>query len=158
MCFVRFCRKMAVMERKRTLVSFLMFILVVLPLCAGPPLSVRTFLPMNASESGLLPVDDTLGQIEQPDSDEAHSVLYAALHEEYSFDWTETHIAQPVRAALVRLFDKWLSTHLPCGEVLMSASRANADGSTAITVRTGGSCMSFVLSEGQIVSMRETAL
>ena len=148
---------MAVMEHKRIPVSCLMVILVMLPLFAGPPLSARTFLPMNASEAGLLPVDAVLGQVAQPDSDEAHSVLYAALREEYSFDWTETHIAQPVRAALVRLFDKWLSTHLPCTEVLMSVSRANADGSTAITVRTGDSCMSFVLSEGRIVSMKEAS-
>ena len=110
---------------------------------------------MNAAGAGILPVDDALGLVAGPDSDEAHSILYSALLEEYSFDWTETHISQPVRAALVRLFDGWLSTHLPCSDILMSISRFNADGSTTITVRTGDSCMSFVLSDGLIVSMKE---
>ncbi len=146
---------MVAMEGKRTAVTLLLAVLVILPLCAATQSSVRTSLPANATWTGVLPVDSSIGQTAEPDSDEAHSVLYAALREEYSFDWTETHIAEDVRAALVRLFDKWLSTHLPCTDILMSVSRSNADGSTSITVRTGDSCMSFVLSDGLIVSMRE---
>ena len=156
--FRLFCRKMVPMERKRTLITFLMVLIVLLPLCAAESQSARISLPKNATEAGILPVDSSIGQTAQPDSDEAHSVLYAALTEGYSFDWTESHLAEPVRAALVRLFDSWFSTHLPCTDILMSVSRVNADGSTAITVRTGDSCMSFVLSGGLIVSMRETGL
>ena len=158
MSFRRFCRKMVAMEGKRKLALSLMVLFVMLPLCAAGLQSARTSLPATATQTGLLPVDSTMGQVAQPDSDEAHQVLSAALKEEYSFDWTETHIAEPVRAALVRLFDGWLSTHLPCTGILMSVSRINADGSTAITVRTGDSCMSFVLSGGLIVSMAETEL
>jgi len=156
--FRLFCRKMVPMQRKRASVTFLMVLIVLIPLCAAGSQSARTSLPKNATEAGILPVDSSIGQTAEPDSDEAHAILYAALREEYSFDWTETHLAEPVRAALVRLFDQWLSTHLPCGEILMSVSRSSADGSTAITVRTGDSCMSFVLSGGLIVSMRETGL
>lgn len=145
---------MMAMDGKRIFSTFLMALLVTLPLLAAPS-SARTALPMKASGAGILPVDDALGLVAQPDSDEVHMALFSALREEYSFDWTETHIAQPVRAALVRLFDGWLSSHLPCNDILMSISRGNADGSTTVTVRTGNSCMSFVLSDGLIVSMRE---
>ena len=156
--FREICRKMVAMDGKRTISTLLLALLVMLPLCAAPAPSARVALPMKASGAGILPVDDELGLVAGPDSDEAHSLLYSMLREEYSFDWTETHIAQPMRAALVRLFDGWLSTHLPCRDILMSISRGNADGSTTITVRTGDTCMSFVLSEGRIVSMREEGL
>ena len=149
---------MVAMVGKRKLVTFLLAVLVALPLCAAVQSSVRTSLPANSTGAAILPVDTSIGQTAEPGSDEAHAALYAALREEYSFDWTETHLAEPVRAALVRLFDKWLSTHLPCTGILMSVSRANPDGSTSITVRTGDSCMSFVLSDGLIVSMREAGL
>ena len=82
-------------------------------------------------------------------------LLSDALQEAYSFEWTEKHIAAEVRSAIVRLFDSWFSNHLPCSWILMSASYVNADGSAGINVRADGSCMSFVLSGGMIVSMKE---
>ena len=142
--------------RKRVLL-FIIILAALLPLSAAQQQSVRTYLPSLASEQGMLPVDDVIGQTAAPDCDDAHSALYGALGEEYSFEWTQTHIAQPVRPALVRLFDSWFSANLPCRGILMSVSHSNADGSVGINIRCGESCMAFVMSDGMIVSMKEIA-
>ena len=146
--------KMEVMGKRVLL--FMIILAAALPLYAAQQ-SVRTFLPSLSSGQGLLPVDDVIGQTAAPDCDDAHRALSAALGEDYSFEWTQSHVAQPVRAALVRLFDGWFSTHLPCRGILMSVSHANADGSVGINIRCGESCMAFVMSDGMIVSMKEIA-
>ena len=141
----------------KRLLTFIMILVAVLPLYSAEVQSVRTYLPALASGDGMLPVDDVIGQTATPDCDDAHKALYGALGEDYSFEWTQTHIAQPVRSALVRLFDSWFSSHLPCSGILMSVSHVNADGSVGINVRIGGSCMAFVMSDSMIVSMKEIA-
>lgn len=147
--------RMKKMTGKKIHLIILMILAALLPLCAAESQTVRSYLPSLSSERGLLPVDGVIGQTAEPDCDDAHKALSAALSEDYSFDWTQTYIAEPVRAALVRLFDSWFSTHLPCSAVLMSVSHPNADGSIGINVRVGDSCMSFVMSDGVIVSMKE---
>ena len=133
----------------------LLIILAAFPVMADDLSSVRVTMPSKATKSPILPFDRVIGQVVEPDCDDNHMVLYNALKEAYSFEWTESHIAPEVRTALVRLFDPWLSTHLPCSEILLSASHVNADGSTGINVRADGSCVAFVLSGGMIVSMKE---
>lgn len=145
------------MNVKRPFLLFIILIAAAMPLYCAEEKPVRTYLPAMASQHGMLPVDDVIGRIAEPDCDDAHVALSSALGEEYSFEWTQNHIAEPVRAALVRLFDSWFSTHLPCSGILMSVSHANADGSIGINVRAGGSCVAFVMSEGMIVSMKEIA-
>ena len=142
---------------KKTLVMSILILAAAMSLSAADVQSVRTYLPSLASEQGMLPVDDVIGQTAGPDCDDAHKALYSALGEDYSFEWTQSRIAQPVRAALVKLFDSWFSSHLPCSGIMMSVSHANADGSVGINVRCGESCMAFVMSEGMIVSMKEIA-
>ena len=145
------------MKGKRIILLFMILIAAAMPLyCAGEK-PVRTYLPAMASQRGMLPVDNVIGPVAEPDCDDAHAALYSALTEGYSFEWTQTYIAEPVRAALVKLFDSWFSTHLPCSGILMSVSHENADGSIGINVRTDGSCVAFVMSDGMIVSMKEIA-
>ncbi len=133
----------------------MIMILSALPVLAQDSVPVRVAMPSKATGSPVLPYDRVIGQVVESDCDGNHVLLSGALHEDYSFEWTESHIASEVRSALVRLFDRWLSTHLPCTRILMSVSHVNADGSTGINVRADGSCMSFVLSDGMIVSMKE---
>ena len=144
------------MMRNRCLcLMALLIIFVSFPALADDSTPVRVAMPSNVTESPILPFDRVIGQVVEPDCDDNHVLLYNALREAYSFEWTETHIAPEVRAALVRLYDQWLATHLPCSEILLSVSHVNADGSTGINVRADGSCMAFVLSGGMIVSMKE---
>ena len=143
------------MGKRFFFVAAILVVLSVLPVLAEDSVPVRIAMPSKATGSPLLPYDKVIGQVVEPDCDENHVLLSEALGEDYSFDWTESHIAAEVRPALVRLFDRWLSTHLPCTLILMSVSHVNADGSTGINVRADGSCMSFVLSDGMIVSMKE---
>ena len=144
------------MMRKRCLcLMALIIMLAAFPVMADDSVPVRVAMPSKATESPILPFDRGIGQVVEPDCDENHRILFSALMEAYSFEWTESHIAPEVRQALVRLFDQWFSTHLPCSEILLSASHVNADGSTGINVRADGSCVAFVLSGGMIVSMKE---
>ena len=144
------------MMRNRILcLMALLIILATFPVLAGDSSSVRVTMPSTATKSPILPFDRVIGQVVEPDCDDNHLLLFNVLKEAYSFEWTESHIAPEVRTALVRLFDPWLSTHLPCYEILLSASYVNSDGSTGINVRADGSCMAFVLSDGMIVSMKE---
>ena len=130
-------------------------ILSVFPVMADDSSSVRVTMPSKITKTSVLPFDRVIGQVVEPDCDDNHMFLFNALREAYSIEWTESYIAPEVRIALVRLFDPWLSTHLPCSEILLSDSFVNADGSTGINVRADGSCMAFVLSDGMIVSMKE---
>ena len=144
------------MMRKRCLcLMALIIMLAAFPVMADDSVPVRVAMPSKATESPILPFDRVIGQVVEPDCDENHRILFSALMEAYSFEWTESHIAPEVRQALVRLFDQWFSTHLPCSEILLSASHVNADVSTGINVRADGSCVAFVLSGGMIVSMKE---
>ena len=142
--------------RKRLLRFIAMIVMLAIsPAFALDSGSVRVIMPSMTSGSPILPFDRIIGQVVEPDCDETHIILYDALSENYTFEWTESHIAPEVRQALVHLFDQWFSTHLPCEGFLMSVSHVNADGSTGINVRSGDSCMAFVLSEGMIISMKE---
>ncbi|MBP5162717.1 MAG: hypothetical protein ILP16_07055 [Spirochaetales bacterium] len=143
------------MGKRLICLAAILLILSVLPVLAEDSVPVRIAMPSKATGSPVLPYDRVIGQVVEPECDDSHVLLSKALGEAYSFEWTESHIAPEVRSAIVRLFDSWFSTHLPCSFVLMSASHVNADGSTGINVRADGSCMSFVLSGGMIVSMKE---
>ena len=132
----------------------IILISVALCLCAADKPAVRTALPSKAS-AGILPVDRVIGQTCPSSETQTHQVLSGMLAEQYSFEWTESHIAQEVRQPLVRLFGNWLSEHLGSSDVLMSVANENSDGSCGINVRLGGGCMAFVLKDGLIVSMRE---
>ena len=132
----------------------LVMICVALCACAAEKQTVRTALPAKAS-AVLLPVDRTIGQTCSSSETEGHRVLYDMLKEQYSFEWTESHIAQDVRVALVRLFGDWLSDHLGASDILMSVASDNSDGSCGINVRVADSCMAFVLKDNMIISMRE---
>ena len=77
------------------------------------------------------------------------------LCESYSFEWTESHIAEQVRSAVVRLFGTWLSEHLGESDYILSVANANSDGSYGINVRAKDSCMAFVLKDDQIISMKQ---
>ena len=131
--------------------------LILIPLCAFAEdvSSVRTAFPSRASKAGILPVDRTIGQTCSPDESEVHRILYGMLGEPYSLEWTESHIAEDVRAALVRLFGSWLSDHLGTSDIIMSVGNGNSDGSFGISVRMDGSCIAFVLKDSLIVSMKE---
>ncbi len=140
--------------RMKRLVTALM--LLSLALCAfASDGGVRTVLPSLAGERPQLPIDTEIGQLGNFRDTREHEVLTGMLFEPYSFEWTERHLAQESREALVRLFGTWMSENLPASEMLISESRVNEDGSTVINVRLHGTCMAFVLRDGVIVSMKE---
>ena len=115
---------------------------------------IRVDLPQNRSENMLLPTDSVLGQLADETSYEAVSALAQAMREDYSFEWTEAHIAEQYRASLVRLFGDWFSENLPVSGALFSLPVVNADGTVGVNVRVGSSCMAFLLEGNLIVSMR----
>ncbi len=117
--------------------------------------SVRTFFPANASPKAVFPIDAVIGQTCPVDASEDHGKLFAMLTEPYSFEWTQSHLSENERAALVQIFGSWLSANLGQGEVLMSVASKNAEGSVGISVRKNGSCMAFVLKDDLIIAMRE---
>ncbi len=135
---------------KKIIVLALLFILLCAPAFSS---SVREYLPSNVKVS-TLPVDSVIGQLADPDSSEAHELLGRALASEYSFEWTETYIREDVRQSLVSLFGSWLSEHLQAGQILLSISHTNSDGSVGLNARVGDSCMSFIIDGGFIVSMK----
>ena len=115
--------------------------------------SVRVFLPSKATTS-VYPVDKVIGQTCSSSETETHKALFSMLCEQYSFEWTESHIAEPVRAALVKLFGDWFSEHLGGTDYILSVANNNSDGSSGINVRAKDSCMAFVLKDDQIISMK----
>ncbi len=139
--------------RKALLVSVLML----LAFCAfaADPTGVRTYFPSKATFSEILPYDEVLGQTCSATSSSEHQILLRMLQESYSFEWTQTHIRESERSAIVRLFGSWLSENLGSTDVLMSVSRRNEDGSFSISVRVNGHCMAFVLLDALVVSMKE---
>ena len=133
------------------------FLAVLLILIAFSPLfaeEVRIVMPQNRSDSLMLPVDAVIGQIADESSDEAVRKLASALREEYSFEWTQVHIAEEYRASLVKLFGTWFSENLPVSTVLFSVPYVNGDGTVGVNVRIGQVCMAFLLEGNQIVSLR----
>ena len=137
--------------------AVLTLILLSLPfiLSAADEGSARTFFPSKASAAEVLPVDATLGQISRPDASKAHIALCSMLLEPYSFEWTERHLREQERQALVRVFGQWLSENLGSEGFLMSVASENGDGSVSIGVRVNGGCMAFVLKDGLVISMKE---
>ena len=129
-----------------------MIILVISPLFAE---EVRVVMPQNRSGSPMLPLDTVIGQVADENSDEAVRELASSLREEYSFEWTQTHLAEEYRASLVKLFGAWFSETLPVNSVLFSVPYVNSDGTVGVNVRIGLVCMAFLLSGNQIVSMRQ---
>lgn len=116
--------------------------------------SVRTALPAKTG-TPMLPKDVKIGQVVSYTESPDHETLNKMLREEYSFEWTESHIAEQERPTLVKLFGSWLSQNLPATNFLMSKMSINQDGSVVINVRIGNSCMAFVLKDSMIVSMKE---
>ena len=115
---------------------------------------VRVEFPKMHDRTSILPVDSVIGQIADESSDPAVHALSLALKEEYSFEWTQNHIAEESRASLVKLFGTWFSENLPSGETLFSVPHVNSDGTIGVNVRIGSSCMAFLLQGNMIVSMR----
>ena len=140
---------------RSVLIIALFLVSVLLPAVAETP-SVRVEFPASSSsDKAVLPTDGVIGQICDPDADEAHKVLSAMLGRGYSFEWTQECIAEEMRAPLVNLFGTWLSEHLPAENVLFSVSHENSDSSVSINVRIGAFCMAFVLKDNVIISMKE---
>ena len=96
-----------------------------------------------------------IGQLSEENSDASVQSLASALRQEYSFGWTQEHIAEEFRASLVKLFGAWFSETLPVNSVLFSVPYVNSDGTVGVNVRIGQVCMAFLLSGNQIVSMRQ---
>lgn len=138
---------------RKAIVS-LFFILVAALSFAEDQTPVRVFLPSQAS-AAVYPVDKVIGQTCPSSETEAHKALFSMLCESYSFEWTESHIAEQVRSAIVRLFGAWLSDNLGESDYILSVANANSDGSYGINVRSKDSCMAFVLKDDQIISMRQ---
>ena len=115
---------------------------------------IRVSFPSAHTGNVILPVDSEIGQLADEGLHEAVVVLATALREEYSFEWTESHIHESVRASLVKLFGSWFSENLPVSSVLFSAPHENPDGTVGVNVRIGESCVSFLLEGNQIISMR----
>ena len=116
---------------------------------------VRVEFPKKHDDrTSVLPVDSVIGQIADESSDSTVHALAMALKEEYSFEWTQNHIAEESRASLVKLFGTWFSENLPSGQALFSVPHINGDGTVGVNVRIGSSCMAFLLQENMIVSMR----
>ncbi len=141
--------------RKTAVLSILLLLVASFSLYAND--SVRTYFPFLSKEatSLVLPVDSVIGQTAGSDSSETHLLLKKALGESYSYEWTQTYLAEETRASLVQLFGTWLSENLGKGGAIFSTLHRNQDGSVGINVRLNGSCMAFVLSEGRIVSMSQ---
>ena len=137
---------------KKALLTAVLILLIVFPALYAD--EVRVVFPKNRSESPMLPVDSVIGQLADENSDASVYSLALALREEYSFGWTETHIAEQYRSSLVKLFGTWFSENLPVSEALFSAPYLNNDGTVGVNVRIGTSCMTFLLDGNQIVSMR----
>ena len=140
-----------VMMKRKVLASVLVLLIALGVLSAA---EVRVEFPRNHSDSVMLPVDAVIGQTADRDSDGVLQSLALALKEEYSFEWTQNHIAEQSRASLVRLFGTWFSENLPADTVLFSVPLVNADGTVGVNVRIGSSCMAFLLQGNMIVSMR----
>ena len=132
----------------------LIFILAAAVAFAEDQIPVRIFLPSQAT-SEAYPVDKVIGQTCPNSETQAHKALFSMLCESYSFEWTESHIAEQVRSAVVRLFGTWLSEHLGESDYILSVANANSDGSYGINVRAKDSCMAFVLKDDQIISMKQ---
>ena len=139
-----------VMKKRKVLACVLILVLAFGALFA----EVRVEFPGMHDRTSVLPVDAVIGQIADESSDAAVHSLALALKEEYSFEWTQNHIAEESRASLVRLFGPWFSENLPCGAALFSVPYMNGDGTVGVNVRIGSSCMAFLLEESMIVSMR----
>ena len=139
------------MRKRKVLACTLILVLVVGALFAD---EVRVEFPKLHDRTYILPLDSVIGQIADESSDACVHALALALNEEYSFDWTQNHIAEESRASLVKLFGSWFSENLPSGEALFSAPHVNGDGSVGVNVRIGSSCMAFLLQGNMIVSMR----
>ena len=137
---------------KKALLTAVLILLIVFPALYAD--EVRVVFAKNRSESPMLPVDSVIGQLADENSDASVYSLALALREEYSFEWTETHIAEQYRSSLVKLFGTWFSENLPVSEALFSAPYLNNDGTVGVNVRFGTSCMTFLLDGNQIVSMR----
>ena len=136
---------------KKGFLAILMFLFAIFTLCAA---EVRIVMPQNRSGSPMLPVDSVIGQIAEEDRDDAVRTLALALRQEYSFEWTEQHIAEEYRTSLVKLFGSWLSENLPATQILFSVPYVNSDGTVGVNARIGQDCMAFLLDGNQIVSMR----
>ena len=135
--------------------SFLAAVLMILFALAGLYADeIRVELPQNRTGNLIMPVDSVIGQTADRNVNENVQELYKAFREEYSFEWTEKHIAEEARASLVKLFGSWLSENLPIGDALFSLPYVNADGTVGVNVRVGSSCLAILLSGNQIVSMR----
>lgn len=132
----------------------LVFVLLASFAFAEDQLPIRIYLPSKAS-SALFPVDKVIGQTCPSSETETHKALFSMLCESYSFEWTESHIAEAVRPAVVRLFGSWFSEYLGFSDYILSVANANSDGSFGINVRAKDSCMAFVLKDNQIISMRQ---
>ena len=115
---------------------------------------IRVYLPSQASKT-VYPVDKVIGQTCSVTETETHKALFSMLCESYSFEWTQSHIAEPERSAIVKLFGSWLSEHLGFSDYTLSVANANSDGSFGINVRAKDSCMAFVLKDNLIISMKE---
>ncbi len=139
------------MKKRKVLACALILVLAFGALFAD---EVRIEFPKLHDRTCILPLDSVIGQIADVSSDSTVHVLALALQEEYSFEWTQNHIAEESRASLVKLFGSWFSEHLPSGEALFSMPHVNGDGTVGVNVRIGSSCMAFLLQENMIVSMR----
>ena len=140
-----------VMKKRKVLACVLILAFAFGVLCAD---EVRVEFPKLHDRTSVLPVDAVIGQIADESSDAAVHSLALALKEEYSFEWTQNHIAEESRASLVKLFGSWFSENLPCGVAFFSVPYMNGDGTVGVNVRIGSSCMAFLLEENMIVSMR----
>ena len=132
--------------------SVIMILMLVSCLLFGA--EIRVAFPAAHSGNVILPVDSTIGQLTDENSHEAVATLAEALRHEYSFEWTESHIHESVRASLVKLFGSWFSENLPASAVLFSVPHENPDGTVGVNARIGESCVSFLLEGNQIISMR----
>ena len=128
----------------------------ILMLCAfaADSENVRVFFPAKVTDRPLFPVDAVIGQTCSVSESDEHQILYEMLLEPYTFEWTQSHIREQERSALVKLFGSWLSDNLGSSDVLMSTSLRNSDKSVTISVRVNGSCMAFVLKDGLVISMK----
>ena len=129
--------------------------LVMLNVFAAEPQSPRTFFPSKVTDNVILPVDGTIGQTCSASESPEHIALASMLSEPYTFEWTQSHIREQERAAIVGLFGAWLSKNLGSADVLFSLAHRNEDGSCSISVKVNGSAMGFVLSDGLVVAMKE---
>ena len=138
---------------KKTLLCLAMLILVFCAF-ASDSQNVRVFFPSKVTGRQIFPVDDGIGQTCSVTESSDHQILFEMLKEPYTFEWTESHIREQERSALVKLFGPWLSENLGSSDVLMSTSLRNSDSSVSISVRVNGSCMAFVLKDGLVISMK----